>query len=109
MSDSKDGYTFQPSPNVKTADLEQWRKLAYQMQPSEGPGSGGFKQDKLDPQTANNDAQWLRRFNITVYKPGEGTSSSQQKTYGQGSTPGLDLSALRCTFNINKDTLMTPN
>jgi hypothetical protein len=144
--------------NADSALAEGWRKLAFQMQPSQGAGSG-----KIDPESVSNDAQWLRQFSIVVYKSGLAESqaaagdpevahspAAQAAAYRRRAaqvlqfprrgflppalrdTPsttlddvnvtapapaqktqtqerGLDLSNLRCTFNINKTTMNTPN
>jgi hypothetical protein len=136
MSDEKP-QSFQVSNlGIPTSRLEGWRKLAYQLQPSQGPGSG-----QLDPNTIVNDAQWLRRFNLTVYKAGPApppatpspttnlASPAPQQRNGSGNggstldisldvvaTPlppptqqGVDLSNLRCGFNIQKTTSSSPN
>jgi hypothetical protein len=130
---------FTPSDlTALTSRVEGWRKLALQMQPSQGPGSG-----QLDPKnvTAVNDAQWLRRFNLTIYAAGLAPPSAQpapvtnlvsqpqlRNGSGNGSSSitldpvdviakppssatqqGLDLSNLRCQFNIQKNTNSTPN
>jgi hypothetical protein len=149
--------TSTQSNNFSVSDLskdsaltEGWRKLAYQMQPSEGAGSG-----QLDPSSINNDAQWLRVFSLIVYKSGalaantgnSPTHASSAAAAPQGArvvpfprsrvatprdTPsttldpvevtapanqpqqpqqdrGIDLSNLRCVFNINKTTNQSPN
>jgi hypothetical protein len=128
---------------------EGWRKLAFQLAPSDGAGSG-----KIDPNTLNNDAQWYRVFSLVVYKSGVASSQQQAQVTGgttpfvQGASlgrsvipfprpsatsqkeasaassgevgtndtgkatkqmPGLDLSNLRCVFNINGTTATTPD
>jgi hypothetical protein len=131
-----DSLAFQVSDlTIPTAQLEGWRKLVAQIQPSQGPGSGQF-----DPQTGTaSGVQWLRRFNLTIYKPGaaaapaaaagpatpsaipaarsgNGGSSIELPPVEvtaapdvQSQSPGHDVSKLRCYFNIKKSTNSSPN
>jgi hypothetical protein len=133
---------FAASDLTKDSALtESWRKLAFQMQPSQGAGSG-----QLDPESINNDAQWMRVFSLIVYKAGAnsantGNQSTQSGATSSPGTPvllrardtpsttldplditapattqqpaqqdrGIDLSNLRCRFNVNKTTNQSPN
>jgi hypothetical protein len=139
MSDEKPQSFEVSNLSVPTSRLEGWRKLAYQLQPSQGPGSG-----QLDPNTTVvNDAQWLRRFNLTLYREGPAPPPptptpttnlaapqlAPRNGSGNGSSitldpvqvtatplppqstqqPGIDLSNLRCSFNIQKTTSSSPN
>jgi hypothetical protein len=74
--------------------VEGWRKLAFQMQPSQGPFSGGFKPGG----TANNDAQWLRKISLIVYSGKDGDKQN-----------GIELAQLRITFNVHKKVTQHPN
>lgn len=107
MSDTGD--KFQSSNlSVPTSRVESWRKLAYQMQPSRGPGSGGGLSTKpnASPQVAG--AQWLRKIEFSVYQPVGNAPQQKGGASGGGDFPGAtgssktgrDLSNLRINFHI---------
>ena len=112
--------------SIESATNEAWRVLARQLNPSRGSGSGNLSS------TGSNlgvDAKWLRRFELIVYgaaspqtggtgpvtqgaipttQGGSAGASGGNSSFGS-QKPGIDLSALRCTFHIDKSTNRTPN
>ena len=140
---------FASNLDVDTSRVEGWRKLAYQLDPSKGAGSGA-----IDPTSVHNDAQWIRLFSIVFYKSGvtgavppaaqapvggarvvfpfgrapwprrrdappsttlddvnvsATADPAQPPTAAGNKLPGIDVSRLRCVFNINKTTNASPN
>ena len=83
-----------PDGSTPGSMVEGWKKLAFQMQPSQGPFSGGFTPGGA----ANNDAQWLRKVSLIVYSGKDGDKQS-----------GIELAALRITFNVHKKVTQHPN
>lgn len=77
------------------ATQQAWTALANQMQPSQGPYSGGFSKGG----TSSGGNQWLRQISLAVYSS---TGGGQQQQ-------GLELAQLRTTFNVHKNTITTPN
>ena len=96
---SGDNDPFQASNvNVPTNTIEEWRQLADQMQPSQGAYSGKFSWgDTLKPGdiTEAQDAQWLRRFNLTVYKAGAPAPVTTVKTFTPAETPAPTPQGMR--------------
>jgi hypothetical protein len=88
--------------------LEGWRKLAFQMEPSDGPYSGYFTPGA----TATNDAQWLRQVSLIVYGSGTGADvngSTGGTAAGTNAKQGLELAELRVEFTVNRTTNSSPN
>jgi hypothetical protein len=67
-----------PLPNwlTPTAEAEAWHGLADQIQPSQGPYSGGFKPGTSPGDKNPNNSQWMRRISLVVYKPGSDTPAT---------------------------------
>jgi len=90
--------TFTPSTvQQATTQFLNWQKIAYStLTPSVEPGSAAvsLKQD-------THNAQWMRRLSIAVYASGTGETANADQ--------GIELSSLRCTFHITKNTNTTPN
>jgi len=74
---------------------ENWRKLAFQMMPSQGAYAGGFSTTQMMDYLAgrqmpysggpSNDAQWLRQISLIVYGGASGQATGTQGTdYGGG-------------------------
>jgi hypothetical protein len=60
-----------------TVEAETWQSLANQIQPSQGPYSGGFKPGTTAGDAKNpNNSQWIRRISLVVYKPGSTTPAT---------------------------------
>lgn len=77
------------------ANQAAWTSLANQMQPSQGPYSGGFAKGGK----SSGGSQWLRQISLAVYSS-KGGGQQQQ---------GLELGQMRVTFNVHKNTIHTPN
>lgn len=71
-----------------------WTSLANQMEPSQGPYSGGFAKGGK----SSGGSQWLRQISLAVYSSTSG-----------GGQQGLELGQMRVTFNVHKNTYNTPN
>lgn len=95
----------QTSLSDLSALTESWRKLAYAMEPSQAPYSGAFS-----PTGTSSDAQWLRQMSLIVYG-GQGASAAGPSQSSAVNTPGggIELGALRVTFNVHKRTMQTPD